>query len=103
MEEVIKRIIQIEEEAAEIEKRTAEKIMLSKAEQEKRLEELQQSLKKRAVDKVNTLRQREITEVEQEVKRQQEMAQKQMEHLTKIKAQNAADWTEKLFQSIIKE
>lgn len=103
MEEVIKRIIEIEEEAAELERQTVEKIRLSRVEHEKTLMELNQTIKQKAVAKVKTLREREMAEVEEEVKRQETHSEQQIEHLKTVKKQNEERWIEQLYQEITKE
>lgn len=103
MEEIIKRIIQIEEEAAEIEKTVDEKIRQKKTEQDKTLEKLRQVIKGKAASKVDTLRQMEMKTADEEIKKQQEVAQKQMDRLTEIEAAKSAEWVDHLFAEIIKE
>lgn len=103
MEEVIKRIIEIEQEAAQLEKQTAEKIRLHRLEQEKNLVKLSQTIKEKATAKVKTLREREMAEVEEEIRRKDDEAQKQIENLINIKKQKAEQWICQLYQEITKE
>ncbi|RRD95505.1 hypothetical protein EII17_03255 [Clostridiales bacterium COT073_COT-073] len=103
MEEVIKRIIQIEEEAAEIEKFVDEKIKQKRLEQDQTLEKLHQVLKSKAMSKVSTLREWEMKMANEEVERQQMLAQEKIRNLTQIETEKAEEWVSQLFAEIIKE
>lgn len=103
MEEVIKRIIQIEEEAAEIEKLVDEKIKQKRLEQDQTLEKLHQVLKSKAMSKVSTLREWEMKMANEEVERQQMLAQEKIRNLTQIETEKAEEWVSQLFAEIIKE
>ena len=103
MEEIIKRIIQIEEEAAEIEKTVEEKMKQKKAEQEHTLERLQKVLKEKAASKVNTLREWEMKTADEEIRRQQEVFLQQLDRFTRLETEKTEDWVSDLFTQIIKE
>ena len=103
MEEVIKKIIQIEEEAAEMEKDANEKIRQKKMEQEKTLEHLRQNLKRKAADKVATLQEWEMKETDVEIARQKGAFDKQLAALDAIEKEKAKDWQDALFAEITKE
>ena len=103
MEEVIKKIIQIEEEAAEMEKDANEKIRQKKLEQEKNLEHLRQNLKRKAADKVVTLHEWGMKETDEEIARQKIVLDKRLAALDAIEKEKAKDWQDALFAEITKE
>ena len=103
MEEVIKKIIQIEEEAAEIEKAATEKMQQKKMEQEKTLEHLRQNLKQKAADKVKTLQEWTVKETDAEIAKQKIVLDKRLATLDAIEKEKAQDWLDALFAEITKE
>lgn len=103
MEDVIKSIIKIEEEAARLEKEIEEKIRQKKLDQEKNLENLHKNLKEKAKSKVDTLRAWEMRSTQEEVERYQALAQKQMNHLKQMEEENMDQWVRSLFVEITKE
>ncbi|MDO4766356.1 MAG: hypothetical protein Q4A29_09860 [Eubacteriales bacterium] len=102
-EEIIKRIIQIEEEAAAIERSTVEKINIKKMEQEKSLQKLNRVLNEKAQAKVKTLTEREMQEVDGEIQKQKEISKHQIEKLLQIQKENHGKWVDNLFSEITKE
>ena len=103
MEEVIKKIIQIEEEAAEIEKAASEEIRQKKIEQEETLNHLQQTLKRKAAAKVDTLHEWEMKEVDEEIKRRKVAFQQQLAAMDKMEKEKSKIWLDALFAEITKE
>ena len=103
MEEVIKKIIQIEEEAADMEKSANEKIQQKKIEQEKALEHLRQNLKRKAADKVKTLHEWGMKETDEEIAKQKIVLDKRLAALDEIEKEKAGVWLNTLFAEITKE
>ena len=103
MEEVIKKIIQIEEEASEMEKAANEKIRQKKMEQEKTLEQLHQNLKRKAAAKVTTLYEWGMKEPDEEIAKQKAVLDKRLAALDEIEKEKAEVWLDALFSKITKE
>lgn len=103
MEDVIKRIIQIEQEAAELGRETQEKMTAQKKEQAERLAQLRETLRDKSDFKIAALRQREMQEVEEIIQKEEALCQEKVQRLQKIAENKMQEWVEKLVASIIKE
>ncbi len=103
MEEVIKRLVQIEAEAADVERETAERIRKKKQEQEEALRSLRQEMKKKAEDKLVTLHEWGMKEVDEELEKQKAGLTKKLAAFDRIEKEKTQEWVNTLFLKLTRE